>query len=196
LWIKGLYLCPKIHIERRNIDLPKKEVLDAKKAKVAAIVELINGTKTGVLVDFRGLTVEEDTKLRNRLRQANVAYSVIKNRLIKFALDAANLTELESILKGPTALATSDTDLVAPAKVLHDFAKENELLEIKGGFMEGKVVDSATIKKLATLPPKEVMLSKLLGSLQSPMYGLANVLNANIAGLARALNAAAQKKAA
>lgn len=176
-------------------NLPKKEVMDIKKAKVAEIVELINGTKTGVLVDFRGLTVEEDTKLRNRLREANVKYSVIKNRLIKFALEEANLQELESHLKGPTALATSDSDLVAPAKILHDFAKENELLEIKGGFMEGKVVDAATIKKLATLPSKEVLVSKLLGSLQSPMYGLANVLNANISGLARALGAAASKKA-
>jgi len=183
----------KIHIERRNINLPNKKVLEEKKQKVVELEALLKATKTGVLVDYRGLSVADDTELRNKLRAAGVTYSVIKNRLIKFALEGANLAELEPILKGPTALATSADDVVAPAKVLHDFAKENELLEIKGGFMEGKVVDIATIKQLATLPSKEVLLSKLLGSLQSPMYGLANVLQGNISGLARALGAAAAK---
>ena len=173
--------------------MPNKKVLEGKKQIVTELEALLKETKTGVLVDYRGLSVEEDTKLRRKLREAGVKYSVIKNRLIKFALENAKLTELEPILKGPTALATSADDVVAPAKVLHDFAKENELLEIKGGFMEGKVVDIATIKQLATLPSKEVLLGKLLGSLQSPMYGLANVLNGNISGLARALNQAVAK---
>ncbi|MCL2740155.1 MAG: 50S ribosomal protein L10 [Oscillospiraceae bacterium] len=173
--------------------MPNKKVLEEKKQKVVELEALLKATKTGVLVDYRGLSVADDTELRNKLRAAGVTYSVIKNRLIKFALEGANLAELEPILKGPTALATSADDVVAPAKVLHDFAKENELLEIKGGFMEGKVVDIATIKQLATLPSKEVLLSKLLGSLQSPMYGLANVLQGNISGLARALGAAAAK---
>ena len=173
--------------------MPNKEALASKKKQVEELVELLKGTKTGVLVDYRGLSVEADTKLRKKLREANVAYSVYKNRLVKFALESANLAELESILHGPTALATSADDVVAPAKILHEFAKEYELLEIKGGFMEGKVVGVATIKQLATLPSKEVLIAKLLGSLQSPMYGLANVLNANLSGLARALNAAAQK---
>jgi len=173
--------------------MPNKKVLEEKKQIVAGIETLLKETKTGVLFNFRGLDVEAATKLYNNCRAAGVKCGVYKNRLIKFALEGANLAELEPILKGPTAIATSADDVVAPAKILHDFAKENELLEIKGGFMEGKVVDIATIKQLATLPSKEVLLGKLLGSLQSPMYGLANVLNGNISGLARALNAAAQK---
>jgi large subunit ribosomal protein L10 len=175
--------------------MPNKEVLASKKQAVKDVTALINASQIGVLVDYRGLSVAQDTELRNKLRAAGVKYSVVKNTTIRFALEDVNLPELDSSLHGPTAIATSESDLIAPAKVLFDFAKENEELEIKAGFMDGKVVDAATIKKLATLPPKEVLISKMLGSLQSPIAGFANVLNANITGLVRVLDQISKKQA-
>jgi len=176
--------------------MPNKEVLAAKKQAVKDAIELINGSQIGVLVDYRGLTVEQDTQLRNKLREAGVRYSVIKNTTLRFTLEDVKLPELDATLHGPTALATSASDLIAPAKVLVDFAKENEALEIKAGFMDGKVIDADTVKKLASLPPKEVLIAKMLGSLQSPIAGFANVLNANLTGLVRVLDQISKQKAA
>lgn len=156
--------------------MPSEKVLEAKKAQVVEITEALKSATTGVLVDYRGLTVEEDTKLRNNLRAAGVKYFVVKNTLLRLAAKETGLDELDSILHGPTALAISE-DAIAPAKVMADFAKENDKLEIKSGFMDGKVLSMDEITKLAKTPSKETLIAKLMGSLNSPISGLARLLS-------------------
>lgn len=156
--------------------MPNANVLEAKKAQVAEAVELIKSTQTGILVDYRGLNVAEDTELRNKLREANVKYFVIKNKILKRAVDEIGLEGLDEVLHGPTALAVSTEDAVAPAKVLADFAKTNEKLEIKGGFMDGSVMSLDEVKKLAATPNFETLIATMMGSLQSPISGLARLL--------------------
>ncbi len=156
--------------------MPSEKVLEAKKEKVAEITEALKSATTGVLVDYRGLTVEEDTKLRNDLRAAGVKYFVVKNTLLRLAAKETGLDELDDILHGPTALAVSE-DAVAPAKVLADFAKDNEKLEIKSGFMDGKVLSLDEISKLAKTPNMETLIAKIMGSLNSPISGLARLLS-------------------
>ncbi len=156
--------------------MPSEKVLEAKKAQVIEITEALKSATTGVLVDYRGLTVEEDTKLRNNLRAAGVKYFVVKNTLLRLAAKETGLDELDSILHGPTALAVSE-DAVAPAKVLADYAKENDKLEIKSGFMDGKVLSLDEINKLAKTPNMETLIAKIMGSLNSPISGLARLLS-------------------
>lgn len=156
--------------------MPSEKVLEAKKAQVVELVDVLKNATTGVLVDYRGLSVEEDTKLRNNLRAAGVKYFVVKNTLLRLAANQTGLEDLDSILHGPTALAVSD-DAVAPAKVLADFAKENDTLEIKSGFMDGKVLSLDEIKTLAKTPSKETLIAKIMGSLNSPISGLARLLS-------------------
>ncbi|MBQ3038059.1 MAG: 50S ribosomal protein L10 [Clostridia bacterium] len=161
--------------------MPSEKVLDAKKAQVAELIEILKGATTGVLVDYRGLTVEEDTKLRNNLREAGVKYFVVKNTLLRLAANQTGLEDLDSILHGPTALAVSE-DAVAPAKVLADFAKDNNKLELKSGFMDGKVLSMDELTQLAKTPSKEVLIAKIMGSLNSPISGLARLLNTIVEG--------------
>lgn len=156
--------------------MPNTQVLEAKQAQVAEAVELIKSAQTGILVDYRGLNVSEDTELRNKLREANVKYFVIKNKILKRAVDEIGLEGLDEVLHGPTALAVSAEDAVAPAKVLADFAKTNEKLEIKGGFMDGSAMSLDEVKKLAATPNFETLIAKMMGSLQSPISGLARLL--------------------
>lgn len=174
--------------------MPSEKVLEAKKAQVAELIEVLNGATTGVLVDYRGLTVEEDTKLRNDLRAAGVKYFVVKNTLLRLAANQTGLEDLDSILHGPTALAVSD-DAVAPAKVLADFAKENETLEIKSGFMDGKVLSLDEIKTLAKTPSKETLIAKIMGSLNSPISGLARLLSTIAEGGVEIADLIAKKEA-
>ncbi len=161
--------------------MPSEKVLEAKKAQVAEIVETLKSSTTGVLVDYRGLTVEEDTKLRNDLRAAGVKYFVVKNTLLRLAANQVGLEELDSILHGPTALAVSE-DPVAPAKVISEFAKDNEKMEIKSGFMDGKVITLDEIKQLAKTPSMETLIAKIMGSLNSPISGLARLLSTIVDG--------------
>ena len=174
--------------------MPSEKVLEAKKAQVAELIEALKGATTGVLVDYRGLTVEEDTKLRNDLRAAGVKYFVVKNTLLRLAANQTGLEDLDSILHGPTALAISE-DAVAPAKVLADFAKDNETLEIKSGFMDGKVLSLDEIKTLAKTPSKEVLIAKLMGSLNSPISGLARLLSTIAEGGVEIADLVAKKNA-
>lgn len=161
--------------------MPNEKVLEAKKAQVAEVVEALNNAATGVLVDYRGLTVEEDTKLRNDLRAAGVKYFVVKNTLLRLAANQVGLEELDSILHGPTALAVSE-DPVAPAKILFDFAKENDKVEIKSGFMDGKVMSMDELTTLAKTPSKEALIAKILGSLNAPASNLVRLLNTIVEG--------------
>ncbi len=161
--------------------MPNAKVLESKKAQVAEITEVLKNAATGVLVDYRGLTVEEDTKLRNDLRAAGVNYFVVKNTLLRLAANQVGLEELDSMLHGPTALAVSE-DPVAPAKILFDFAKKNEKMEIKTGFMDGKVMSMDELTTLAKTPSKETLIAKIMGSLNAPASNLVRLLNTIVEG--------------
>ncbi|MDK2798835.1 MAG: large subunit ribosomal protein [Clostridiales bacterium] len=175
--------------------MPSEKVLQQKQEAVQALVEKLKSATSGILVDYRGLTVEQDTQLRNKLREAGIEYKVVKNTLTRFAAKETGYEGLDEFLHGPTSLALSYEDPVAPAKILSEFAKDNEKLEIKVGFVDGKIIDLNEIKALAELPPKEVLIAKVLGGFNAPISGFVNVLNANLRGLAVALNAIAEKKA-
>ena len=162
--------------------MPSAKVLEAKKAQVAEIAEVIKAAQTGVLVDYRGLTVEQDTDLRNKLRAAGCKYFVVKNTLLKLATEQVGLEGLEEALHGPTALAVSDEDPVAPAKVLADFAKTNEKLELKSGFMDGAVMSLDEVKTLAATPSMETLIAKMMGSLNAPASNLVRLLNTIVEG--------------
>jgi large subunit ribosomal protein L10 len=176
--------------------LPNNKVLEDKKAVVIELAERMKGATTGVLVDYKGISVEADTKLRVELRKAGVRYTVVKNTLMRRAIRDIGLEALEPVLFGTTALAVSD-DAVAPAKILCEYArKSGDKFKIKAGFVEGRVIKSADVQALAALPPKEVLIAQILGGLNAPISGVASALNANIQGLARALSAVAEKKSA
>src|SRR5690625_445444 len=147
--------------------------LESKKQIVEEITEKLKESESTVLVDYRGLTVEEVTELRTQLRENNVEYKVDKNTLSRRAAEAAGLEELKETLVGPTAIAFSKDDVVTPAKVLHEFAKDHEALEIKGGVIEGEIATLDEIKELSTLPDYEGLLSMLLSVLQGPIRNLA-----------------------
>lgn len=146
----------------------------------APIVEEIKGyvadAKAAVLVDYRGLTVEQDTRLRKQLREAGVVYKVYKNTMLHLAFDGTDYAQLDEHLEGPTAIAFGIDDETAPARILNDFAKEAEALQFKGAIVDGTYYDEAGIKVLAKIPSKDVLISKLLGSLQSPITNFARVV--------------------
>jgi len=158
--------------------MPSAKVLEQKKAIVAELIETLKNAESGVLFDYRGLTVEEDTQLRNELRAAGVSYHVVKNTLTRFAAKEVGLDELDPILNGPTALAVSSEDAVAPARVLSKFAKDHEVVSIKAGFMDGKVLSVNEVEMYANIPSKEVLIAKMLGSLQAPISKLVRTLDA------------------
>lgn len=158
--------------------MPSANVLEQKKQVVAELVETLKAAQAGVLVDYRGITVEQDTALRSKLREAGVEYKVVKNTLTRFAANEVGLSELDEQLNGPTALAISTTDPVAPAKVLSDFAKEVETIEIKAGFLDGKVISIDEVKTLANTPSREVLIAKIMGSLNAPISKLVRTLQA------------------
>ena len=158
--------------------MPSANVLEQKKQVVAELIETLKSAQAGVLVDYRGITVEQDTKLRTKLREAGVEYKVVKNTLTRFAANEVGFQELDEQLNGPTALAVSTTDAVAPAKVISDFAKEVEALQIKAGFVDGKVISLDEVKQLADTPSREVLLAKIMGSLNAPISKLVRTLQA------------------
>ena len=158
--------------------MPSANILEQKKQVVAELVETLKSAQAGVLVDYRGITVEQDTALRTKLREAGVEYKVVKNTLTRFAANEVGLSELDEQLNGPTALAISTTDPVAPAKVLSDFAKEVETIEIKAGFLDGKVISIDEVKTLANTPSREVLIAKIMGSLNAPISKLVRTLQA------------------
>lgn len=167
----------------------KQEVVAELKVKLA-------DTKGAVLTNYRGLTVAQDTQLRRKLREAGVEYRVIKNTMTRIAAKEAGIEGLDVYLEGPTAIALSLTDPVAPAKVISDFIKETktQALEVKAGLVEGKVIDAASVKALAELPPREVLIAKALGSMQAPITGFVNVLQGTIRNFVYALEAVRKQK--
>lgn len=166
-----------------------RQLLEELKAK-------LQESESFVLTEYRGLTVAEITELRSKLREANTEYRVAKNRIFNLALKELGYPEMTDYLKGPTAVAFIKEDAVKAAKALVDFAGENEMLVIKAGYVDGRVVDEKMIKAIAKLPSREELIAKLLGSLKSPLYGLAGVLNGPVRGLAVALSEIAKQKEA
>ena len=167
--------------------------LEEKKQLVEELKEKIGAAQSIVIVDYKGLTVYEDTELRKTLREANVEYRVLKNRLMQKALNELGYTEFDEALNGPTAVAFAMTDPSAPAKILLESADKTKKVSIKCGMVDGAYITPDGVKELATLPPKEVLIAKLLGTMSAPISGLARVLNETISGLARVLNQIAEK---
>ena len=160
--------------------MPSNAVLEAKKAKVEKLTEIIKNSVSGVLVDYKGITVEEDTKLRKELREAGVNYFVEKNTMLLRAFKECGIEGFEEALNGTTALAVSSDDQTAPARILGKFAEKagDEKFNLKAGFVEGEIYDQAGVVALSKIPSKDTLLAQLVGSLQGPLQKLAATLNA------------------
>ena len=158
--------------------MPNAKVLSEKQAIVAALTERIKNASSGVFVDYKGITVAQDTELRTELRKNDVEYSVIKNTLTRFALDDCGLKEIDPILNGTTSLATSTGDPIAPFRIISDYSKKlNDVFNIKAAFMDGKVLSEQEIAEISALPSKEALYSQVFGTLLAPITSLAVVLN-------------------
>lgn len=150
-----------------------------KEQKVAEIKEKLEKSQAVILSSYQGLTVEEDTQLRKTLREAGVEYRVYKNTLVTLAAKELGMdTGIEKYLEGPVSIAFGYDDATAPARILNDFAKDHNKLELKAGIVEGQLFDTEEVKKLATIPSKEVLIAKLLGSIKAPLSNLAYLLSA------------------
>lgn len=160
--------------------MPSAKILEQKQQMVADLAEKMKNAKSGVLVDYCGITVEKDTALRAELRKAGVDYTVIKNTYIRKAAEIAGIEGFDPYLEGMTAFAVSNDDPLAPAKVLCKFAEDNETFKVKVGMMDGAIMSADEVNELAKIPSKEVLIGKILGSIQSSLYGLAYVLQAKI----------------
>jgi large subunit ribosomal protein L10 len=158
--------------------LANAKVIQAKQESVDAVTAKLRESATSVVVDYRGLNVAQVTELRKQLREAGIEFQVLKNSLLRRAAAAAELTELNEVLSGPSAIAFSVDDVVAPAKILNDFAKKNDALELKGAVVEGRVIGVEEVKALAELPSREGLLSMLLSVLQAPVRNFALAVKA------------------
>ena len=179
-----------------EVNSVKEQTLQAKSQNVEEIKEKISKAQSVVLVDYRGLNVEQLTELRSRYRKAGVEYKVYKNTMMRFAFKDSGLEEFNEFLKGPSAIAFGYDDPVQVAKITSDFAKENDKLEIKAGVVDGKIIDVNGVKDLGDLPPREVLIAQVLGGFNAPIQGFANVLQGTIRSLAIVLNAIQEKQQA
>ena len=151
--------------------------IELKQPIVKEIAELLDGAQAAVFVDYRGLSAEQDTKLRKELREAGVTYKVYKNTMIRIAAKGTPFETLDSSLEGPTAIAVSKEDATAPARILYNFSKTAPDLELKAGVVDGVTYDRDGIKVIATIPSRDELIGRLLGSIQSPITNFARVLN-------------------
>lgn len=158
--------------------MPSQVVLEAKKQQVVEIAESIKGACAGVIVDYKGISVLDDTALRKELREAGVQYKVVKNTLLKLALDGSGIEGLDSVLEGTTAIAVSADDYTASARILAKFADSHKTFAIKGGFLDGEVISLEKIDALAKLPTREVLLTQVACVFQAPMASFARVVKA------------------
>lgn len=154
--------------------MPNAQVLSEKQAIVAALVERIKNASAGVLVNYEGINVAEDTALRAEMRKESINYSVIKNTLIRRALDELNLSELDSVLEGTTSLATADADPIAPFRIISDYSKKlGDRFNVKAAFMDGQILSDVEIAEISALPSKDALYAKVLGTMIAPITGLA-----------------------
>lgn len=158
--------------------MPSAKVLEQKQQIVAQLVERLNASCAGVIVDYKGINVADDTALRKELREAGVEYTVVKNTLLRLAIASTELAGLESVLEGTTAIATSADDYVAAARILCKFADKHNGFEIKNGFLDKDVIDVAKINGLAKLPSRDILLGQVLGAFQAPISAFARAIQA------------------
>lgn len=158
--------------------MPSQSVLEQKKAIVAELSERLKNSITGLVVSYEGINTEDDTKLRKEMRENDVKYTVVKNTLLSRACDEAGLEELKPALEGTTALATSDSEYAAAARILCNYAKDHENFKVKTGYLDGAVIDMDTITALSKLPTREVLLANVLGAFQAPISAFARVMQA------------------
>ena len=158
--------------------MPNAAVLEKKQQQVAEMKEKLSAAVTGVIVDYKGITVADDTALRKELREAGVEYFVVKNTILGRAIDGTDLEEIKSVLEGTTAIALSNEDYTAAARILSKFAESHENFKVKSGFLDGKVVDVATIDSLAKLPSKEILLATVCNAFQAPIAAFARAVQA------------------
>ncbi len=167
-----------------------------KEALVEEVAGLLADAEVMYVSDYRGLTVAQISALRGALRPSGARLRVLKNTLTRRAAAQAGREELLELLNGPTAVTFCGDDPVAPAKALIEFARKNDALEVRGGVLQGKPIDGADIKALATLPPRDVLIGQVVGTMVAPISGFVTVLNATIGGLVRSLQQIADQKAA
>lgn len=173
--------------------MPNAQVLSEKQAIVAALTERLQNAASGVFVDYKGINVADDTKLRAELREAGIEYTVVKNTLTRFAIDKVGFNELEPILNGTTSLATTTGDPIAPIRIISQYAKKmNGMFELKAGFMDGRVLPLDELTKIAELPSKEALYAKVLGTMLAPITSLAVVLGQILEQKGGAAEAAAE----
>ena len=154
--------------------MPNAKVLSEKQAIVEALAERIKNAGAGILVDYKGITVAEDTALRTELRKDGVEYTVVKNTLTRKALDKLGMSDLDHVLNGTTSLATAENDPIAPFRILSDYSKKlGDRFNVKAAFMEGKVLNESEIAEMAALPSKDALYAKVLGTMIAPITGLA-----------------------
>jgi large subunit ribosomal protein L10 len=154
--------------------MPNAKVLSEKQAIVEALAERIKNAGAGILVDYKGITVAEDTALRTELRKDGVEYTVVKNTLTRKALDKLGMSDLDHVLNGTTSLATAENDPIAPFRIINDYSKKlGDRFNIKAAFMEGKVLSESEIAEMAELPSKDALYAKVLGTMIAPITGLA-----------------------
>ena len=158
--------------------MPSAKILAQKQAATEALTEKVKNATAGVLVNYTGITVEQDTSLRSELRKAGVDYHVYKNTMTERACEAAGYGEMKQYLSGMNAFAVSENDPIAAAKILREYSEKIETFNIVAGFVDGRVIDAKQVEELAKTPSKEVLLSRLLGSLQGPLYSHARVRTA------------------
>lgn len=158
--------------------MPSEKVLEIKKQQVADLKTRFDNACAGVIVDYKGISVSDDTALRKELREAGVKYTVTKNTLIHLAIDGTGLAELDGVLEGTTAVATSEDDYVAAARILQKFADNNEKFNIKGGFLDNEVISLEKISSLAKLPSREVLLATVCSAFNAPIAAFARAIQA------------------
>ena len=158
--------------------MPNALVLEQKQQQVVTLKEKLSAAVVGVVVDYKGTTVADDTVLRKELRENGVEYFVVKNTILSRAIEGTDLEEMNGVLEGTTAIALSNEDYTAAARILCKFAETHENFTVKSGFLDGKVVDTATIDSLAKLPSKEILLATVLGAFQAPIAAFARAVQA------------------
>lgn len=158
--------------------MPSEKILDQKKQQVAELTEAFKSANVGVLVNYSGINVEDDTKLRKQLREAGCTYKVVKNTLLQRAFEAAGIDGMEEFLNGTTAIAYSSEGYTEAPKILYDYAKDHENFTVKCGFFDGSMMDAAGVERLAKIPSKEVLLAQVVGGFNAPIQSLVIALNA------------------
>jgi len=166
-----------------------------KEAVVKELTDKFSSAKSLVITDYLGLNVAEMTELRSKLREAGVEFKVVKNTLATIAANDVEMEEMTDYFSGPTAIAFGEDDAVSPAKVLVEFAKDHEVLEIKAGLLNGEIISKEKVESLAEIPSREELLAKAFASMKAPLSGLVNVLQGNIRGLVQVLNQIKEEKA-